>query len=204
MSRLIILTFFSLSFFLSGYNTPQEASINQVKSYQAYLDAEEAGKINWVSWNEAMELMKTEKRKVFVDIYTDWCGWCKQMDKTTFSDPNIVAYANKNYYAVKFNAESKEPLEMGGQVYKYVKSTNSKGKGYHELAVALTKGQLSYPSVVFLNEEAAVIQPIPGYKDAATFEVIMTYFGGNFHQTTPWNKYQKEYIPLKKQQLKAD
>jgi uncharacterized protein YyaL (SSP411 family) len=46
--------------------------------------------VNWVTFEQAVELSKKDKRKVFIDVYTDWCGWCKVMDKNTFSDPKVA------------------------------------------------------------------------------------------------------------------
>ena len=45
--------------------------------------------VNWLSWEEALELNKKEKKKILVDVYTNWCRYCKQMEKTTLSDPYI-------------------------------------------------------------------------------------------------------------------
>ena len=50
------------------------------------------------------------KKKVFIDLYTNWCGWCKRMDLTTFSDPVIVNYIKNNYYTVKFDGETKDTI----------------------------------------------------------------------------------------------
>lgn len=146
--------------------------------------------IDWLTWEEAVEKSKTEKRKIFVDVYTDWCGWCKKMEASTFSDPVVVNYINKNFYAVKFNAEQKETIEFNGKEYKFVKSGR---RGYHELAAWMTNGKLGYPTVVFINEDQKVIQPIPGYLPAEKFEPIMTYFGGNHYKKTPWDIYHKKY-----------
>ncbi|MBP9152977.1 MAG: DUF255 domain-containing protein, partial [Flavobacteriales bacterium] len=66
--------------------------------------------IKWVSLEEADALRRTEPRKILIDVYTDWCGWCKKMDASTFKDPKVVAYINANYYAVKLDAEQKEPI----------------------------------------------------------------------------------------------
>jgi uncharacterized protein YyaL (SSP411 family) len=63
--------------------------------------------VKWMSWKEMLVAQKTEKRKVIIDVYTDWCGWCKHMDKTTFKDVSVAASINKNLYAVKLDAESK-------------------------------------------------------------------------------------------------
>ena len=46
-----------------------------------------AAKIEWLTWDQAVAKMEKEPRKIMVDVYTDWCGWCKRMDASTFQDP---------------------------------------------------------------------------------------------------------------------
>ena len=147
-------------------------------------------KIKWLTWEEAMEKSKVEKKKIFIDIYTEWCGWCKKMDKSTFADNDVAKYINENYYPVKFDAEMTSPVTLKGTEYKFVKSG---ARGYHELAAYLLQGRMSYPSMVFLDEELNLIQAIPGYQDKSTFEMIITYFGNNSHKSVPWNKYMNLY-----------
>ncbi len=154
-----------------------------------------AGAINWITWEDAMVKMKTQPRKILVDVYTDWCGWCKRMDASTFQEKQIANYVNKHYYAVKFNAEQKQDIVFNNKTYKFV---NNGRKGYHELALEITRGRLSYPTVVFLDENLEIIQPIPGYKNSLEFEQIITYFGENQHKKTPWETYQASYKPMKK------
>jgi thioredoxin-related protein len=150
-------------------------------------------KVNWLTMEEALELNEQEKRKIFVDIYTDWCGWCKRMDKATFQQPHIAAYLNENYYPVKFNAEYKEEIVYKDKVHKFVGTGR---RGYHSLAADLTRGRLSYPTVVFIAEDLSILQPIPGFQDPLTFEVIMTFFAGDHFTDTPWQKYKDEYQPI--------
>ncbi len=147
-------------------------------------------KIKWHTWEEAVEKSKKTKKKIFVDIYTEWCGWCKKMDKSTFADNDIAKYINENYYAVKFDAEMQSPITLKGSEYKFIKSGN---RGYHELAAYLLQGRLSYPTVVFLEDDYTIIQAIPGFQDIPTFEMIITYFGTNSHKSVPWNKYMNQY-----------
>ena len=52
-----------------------------------------------------------------MDVYTDWCGWCKRMDATTFENPAIAKYMSENFYCVKFNAESQKEVTFKGQKY---------------------------------------------------------------------------------------
>lgn len=147
-------------------------------------------KIKWITWEDALAAQKKEQKKILVDIYTEWCTWCKKMDKATFQKDKIATFVNKNFYAIRFDAETKRDIEFNGQTYKYVRNGR---KGYHELAVAITQGQLSYPTVVFLDEELSVIQPIPGFQDEKTFEMIMTYFSGDYYKSTPWASYTRTF-----------
>ncbi len=147
-------------------------------------------KIKWMTWEQAMEKSKVEKKKIFIDIYTEWCGWCKKMDKSTLSEGHLALYLNNNYYAVKFDAERINPAILKDKEYKYIKNGT---KGYHELAIHFLQGQMSYPSMVFLDEDLNLIQAIPGYQDVKTFEMIITYFGSNSHKTIPWQRYMNTF-----------
>jgi thioredoxin-related protein len=150
--------------------------------------------VNWLTWEEAQAKNQNEPRKMIVDVYTQWCGWCKKMDKATFQQPAISSYINKNYYAVKFDAETKTDINFNNKVFKFVRQGNS---GYHQLAAEIMFGKMSFPTIVFLDEKLNVIQPIPGYQDPASLDKIMKYFAEDYYKTTPWKKYD-EMCPQKK------
>lgn len=147
-------------------------------------------KIEWLTLEEALEKSKTDKRKIFIDVFTDWCGWCKRMDQSTFVDPTVVQYLNDNYYAVKLNAEQQQDITFNNKTYHFKKNG---ARGYHELAAELLNNRLSFPTVVFLDESSKVIQPIPGYLEAAKLETILHYFGTDSHKTTPWETYERKF-----------
>jgi thioredoxin-related protein len=129
-------------------------------------------------------------KKIVIDVYTQRCGWCKKMDATTFSEDMIAKYINENYYAIKFDAESKTPINFNGTTYNYIQTFNG---GYHELAAVLLSGKLMYPTIVFLDEDNNLIQAIPGFQSVNDFEMIINYFAGDFHKSTPWKKFKKNY-----------
>ncbi|MDL5047934.1 DUF255 domain-containing protein [Oscillatoria amoena NRMC-F 0135] len=148
------------------------------------------GPVKWMTFEEAVERTKTEKRKIFVDVYTDWCGWCKVMDKNTFSDPKIAEILNTRFYPVKFDAEQRDDVEFNGHTFKFVPYGN---KGTHQLAAALLNNELSYPTVVFLDEDFRMIQPLKGYQDARKFHPIIQYIGEGHYKSTKWEAWQAQY-----------
>jgi thioredoxin-related protein len=143
--------------------------------------------IQWLSFEEAIEKNKKEPRKFFIDVYTDWCGWCKKMDKDTFSKPEIAQYVNKHFYAVKLDGEGKKPITVNGHTYNY----NSEYRS-HELAVALLQGKMSYPTTVYLDEKLNMLSPVPGYLTVDVFSKIIRYYGEDHYKKMPWDKYEAQ------------
>ena len=122
--------------------------------------------IKWISWDEAVKANEQDPKPLFVDVYTDWCGWCKVMDRKTFTNPQVIKHMNDNYYAVKFNAENEPPVQFRGQEFKVVEGGR---RGIHTLAYALLDGQLSYPSYVYLNSEFQRVTISKGFQEAEPF-----------------------------------
>lgn len=148
--------------------------------------------LKWYSWEEAVELNKKEPRKFMVDVYTDWCGYCKVMDRNTFSNKHISSYLNEAYYAVKLDAEGKDSIVFKDYTYKFIPTAGRSGA--HELAIALLNGQMSYPSIVFLNENIEIIHIQKGYVEPVPFDEIIKYIGGSYYLNTPYEDWKKAYV----------
>jgi thioredoxin-related protein len=148
------------------------------------------GDVQWMTFEEAVAKSKTEKRPVFIDVYTDWCGWCKVMDKNTFREARVSKLLNEKFYPVKFDAEQKEDVVFNGTTFKFIESGRN---GYHQLAAALLNNKLSYPTVVFLDEDFKMIQPLAGYRQAPEFHKIAQYIGEGHYKTVKWNDWEKNY-----------
>ncbi len=150
-----------------------------------------AQEVEWLNWNEAIELAQTDKnpKKIFIDVYTDWCGWCKKMDKDTFQNPEVAAYMATNFYMVKMDGEGKDPIEYKGKIYNFVPSGR---KGYHEFAATLMQGRMSYPTTIFLDEQMNILSPVPGYQKPKPFLNIAKYFGDNIYKEKDWKTYSEE------------
>ncbi|MBK7129313.1 MAG: DUF255 domain-containing protein [Crocinitomicaceae bacterium] len=127
-------------------------------------ETENSNSIEWLDIETASDRNKDDKKFFFIDIYTDWCGWCKKMDQSTFLDSSVIEYMNEHFYAVKMNAESKEPVAYKEVLYEY-KMYN--GKGYNELAVNLLSGKMSFPSFVILSKKEVRLGTIVGFQKPA-------------------------------------
>jgi thioredoxin-related protein len=141
--------------------------------------------VEWLTIQEAYKRTQKEPRKTIVDVYTAWCGWCKVMDRETYTNPELVDYLNKNFYMVKLDAEAKQDIIIGNT--KYIYDANS---GANQAAVALLQGKMSYPTTVFLDAQYNMIQPLPGYLNAKAFHEIVTYLGGDYNKNEPFEQYK--------------
>lgn len=153
-------------------------------------------KVQWLTFEQAEKMAKSTKtpKKIIVDLYTDNCGWCKKMDLSTFQNEYISHFMNENFYPVRFNAEHKKDVQFNNTVFKLDKT------GYHELAIALSMGDLGFPTLVFLDEANQIIQPIQGYQTVDELERIMYYFSNDLYRMdTPngisWNEFVQKYKP---------
>lgn len=128
-------------------------------------------KISWVSIEEAEKMqLKNPEKPLFIDIYTDWCSWCKKMDKSTFQDKSVIEHINQNYIPVKFNAEQKENITFRGNEYKYM---NSGRNGFNLLAYHLLQGQMSFPSYVLISSDGKISNIIRGYYSSKEFIEVL-------------------------------
>lgn len=150
-----------------------------------------AQEVKWYTFEEAIKLNEKEPRNIMIDVYTDWCGWCKVMDRETFSKPHIAKILNEKYYAVKFDAETKDTISFQGK--KFV-NTGQGNRPPHELAVGLLNGKLSYPNIVFLNKKNDILGALPGFKKPKEMEAILDYITKELYtQKIDLGKYIEEF-----------
>ncbi|MFN8240972.1 MAG: DUF255 domain-containing protein [Bacteroidales bacterium] len=145
--------------------------------------------VKWYSIEEAEKLQKQAPRPIVVDTFTDWCGWCKKLDQDTFSNPVIAEILNTRFYPVKFDAEGKDPVTFQGR--KFINDGQA-GKA-HQLAVALLRGELSYPNIVFFNEKSQLVTNAPGYRQPKEMEALLSYFADKAYEKMNLDDYLKTF-----------
>ena len=148
--------------------------------------------VKWYTLEEAQALSAKAPRKIFVDMYTSWCGWCKVMDKNTFSQPEIAQYLNTYFYPVKFDGEGKEPVVFNGQTFNYNPDYRC-----HELAAAIMQGNMSYPTTVYINEQMQLLTLVPGYLLPDDLLPILVFFAQDYFQKMSWPDFQQQWPQIK-------
>jgi len=162
----------------------------------ATLSAQDS--IQWMTMNEALAAQKKNPKKIFMDVYTNWCGPCKMLDKRTFLNKYVVDYVNKHYYAVKFNAEGNEEVNYNNFTYTNPNyNPDRKGRNsQHFFANALKIS--GYPSMVFFDEEANLIAPISGFRTPQQLEIYLKMIQSDDYKelktTEAWQKYEQSFV----------
>jgi len=176
MKKVVIPVFFlAIAAILSAFTLPEKTTA-------------EAEEVKWYTWEEAIEASKENPKKIFIDVYTDWCGWCKRMDKNTFSQAEVAQYLNENFYPVKFDAEQKEDIVFDGHTFKFVQQGR---RGVHTLAYSLLDGKLGYPAVVYLDEEMRRITVSPGYKEVEQMMNELRFIGEDHYKEKTYEDFLK-------------
>lgn len=142
--------------------------------------------IRWLAFEEAVAKSEKTPKKLFIDVYTDWCGWCKKMDKTTFSEPDVAKYINENFYPVKLNAETRDSIRFRDKVFRFIPEYKA-----NELAISLLNGKMGYPSYVLLDENFTMMTPpVQSYLTRQDLMPILNYFGDNIYKEKTFEDYK--------------
>jgi thioredoxin-related protein len=155
--------------------------------------------IQWMTLAQAMEAQKKEPKKIFMDVYTDWCGPCKLLDKNTFQNPDVSRYISENYYAVKFNAEGQEEIQFFDQTYTNPNfDPNRNGRNAtHQFTQFL--GVKGYPTMVFFSENGDPIMPVVGYQKPQQLELFLKMIKQGdyqvFSKPEDFENYRKNFRP---------
>ena len=131
------------------------------KSSPSTADDTSADVIHWVSFDRGVQLQKGTDKHLLVDCTATWCGWCKKMDRETFSDTTVIHYINRNFVPVKVWGDTDSLLDIDG--YKIT-----------QRQLAASEFQVSgYPTFWFVNTKKEKVGPVPGYMTKDQFMKIL-------------------------------
>lgn len=146
----------------------------------------ESSSLNWIGVEQIEEKMKEQERPILISLYTDWCGWCKKMDKKVYTNPALISYVKDNFYTVKFNGEYKGPVRFQGKLYSYRADLR-----VHELAIFLTRGEVGFPATVFMKNWEDQPAPVVGYLEVSDIELLAKFYAEGKGQD--WATFQQQF-----------
>lgn len=119
--------------------------------------AQQGSQVRWISFEQLEDSLRHKPKKVFIDLYTDWCTYCRKMDKEVFVKPAVAELLNDQYYAVRMDAETQDTIRFDGQHFVNSSATKRR-KGIHDLALLLGQrnGQFAPPAMLVLDENFMV------------------------------------------------
>lgn len=189
MRHLLLLLCFPLLYgSLSAQEKKPQLPVGAAKSGKPAADPH---KVKWLTFEEAVALNKKNPKKIFIDVYTIWCGPCKMLDANTFSHPVIADYLNTHFYPVKLNAEMTDTVRF--DTVMFVNRNPNGQRSPHDLAISLLSGKMMYPTTVYLDESFSMLSPLPGYLTPQQIEPVLAFYAENAYKTMSWEEFQKTF-----------
>jgi uncharacterized protein YyaL (SSP411 family) len=128
--------------------------------------------IKWLDFKQGYSLAKKKNKIMLVDVYTDWCGWCKRMDRDTYERSDIAEHVNKDFVAIKINPE------IGGVMYEF----NGRQYSGAELAAVIgNNGIGGYPATVFIYPKSEKRMLVVGYKNGEAMKDILAEMKNTYY-----------------------
>jgi len=159
----------------SSSNTKSEDTSDKGATKTVSATSEEG---TFTTYENALQKAHSQNKIIMLDVYTNWCVWCKRMDKDVYSDPKVKAELDKYFAPVKLNAEAPDVHTFRGQAQS-------------EQNFAAQLGIEAYPTIVFMSADEKPIKVLPGYVPAAEFTLALRYIGSGAYQTTDFDSWKK-------------
>ena len=199
LPALLAITPFALS--AQGTSAPAKPTTAKLAATPKTATAsksEEHGPVNWVTLEQAMDMAKRDGKPVMVDVFTQWCGPCKMLSSKTFTDKQLADYVNKNFHAVRFDAEGNGDVTFKGQKYsnpEFRPENTGMRNGTHQLTMQLApvNGRVAYPTVVYMDAEGTILAPVQGYLTPEQMEPILIYFGEGVYKKQDYQTFQSGF-----------
>ncbi|MCZ2101193.1 MAG: DUF255 domain-containing protein [Chitinophagales bacterium] len=152
--------------------------------------ADAQNKIKWASWDAVDEYIQKGDKKFMIYICYGGCKWCRQMEDSTFSDSKIAQFVNSNFIPLRLNASSKEKIVINDKTYAAKQQGNHE---FSELAIRLLNGNMTFPSIVFMDEQFDKITSYNQFIEQDNFRMLLAYYAGDYYKRILWKRFVCEY-----------
>lgn len=143
--------------------------------------------INWLDIEQGVKKAIDQDKILLINVYTEWCGFCKRLDQTTFMDKDVMPIIKENFIPVKFNAEMNASIIFDGKKYDYIKEGR---RGHHGLAGYLLDNRLGYPTLVYVLKNGKIIHRSPGFRNETDMLKELTYIKEGHYKRVDWRTYK--------------
>lgn len=144
-------------------------------------DSQSERKIEWVAFDKGMELAKSEEKLLVVDFYTDWCHWCKVMDKETYGNEEVISFVKEKVVMAKVNPET------AGDKFKF------RDAHYSGRELSMMFGVTGFPTTVFINSKGELLTSVPGFIPAEEFVKILKYLAENWYEKMKYDEFVEKH-----------
>lgn len=146
-------------------------------------EATRAPGVTWQGWNRGLDEARRTGRPVLVDVYTDWCGWCRRMEAEVYSRPEIREYLSTRFVAVRINAEASDAARY-------------EGRAFTSRTLAARFGVSGYPTTVFLRPDGQHLVNVPGYMGGERFLQVLRYIAeGHMERGVSFRDFTRQSAP---------
>lgn len=125
-----------------------------------------SGGITWQKYDKGVVMAKEQNKKIFLYFHAEWCGYCRQMDKSTFQDKALIDYMNANFIAIKVDSDV-------------------------EKKVADSYSVRGLPTSWFLKSNSDKLSNMPGYIDAKRLMTILKYVHTESYEKMSYSDFEK-------------
>jgi Thioredoxin-related protein len=137
---------------------------------------EELASLRWHQWDEGVNATHASGKFMLVDVYTDWCGWCKKMDRAVYGHPQVQQLLTASFVPVKLNAESANLITNGT-------------KQYTEQEWAKMLRVDGYPTILVFDNRFQLISRFSGYREPDKFIRYLKYIRGKYYTQYTFQEY---------------
>jgi thioredoxin-related protein len=156
--------------------------------------------VNWKGFDEALENARAADKHIMVDVYTDWCGWCKRLDKETYADFSVREVLAESFVSAKVKGDSQKRLSVTPQISKVGDVTLLQFVSAKQPTMTekeLTQKQLKitgFPTILFFSADGKLITKLPGFYDADKFKNILNFVKDDLYEVMSYQDYLESLI----------